>query len=292
MKGIILAGGTGSRLWPITKGISKQLLPVYDKPLIYYPLATLMSAGITDILIITTPHDQTQFKNLLGSGDKLGIRLTYELQTKPNGLADAFKIGEKFIGSDSCALILGDNIFYGSGLGNQLEKNKNITGALIYAYRVSDPERYGVIEFDNRGKAISIEEKPTMPKSNFAIPGLYFYDNSVIEIAKSIKPSPRGEIEISEVNLVYLKNQKLIAEILPRGTAWLDTGTFNSLHDAGAYVRALEERQGMKIACLEEIAFRKGYINLIQLKKLGDEYNGNEYYKYLKSISEEKNYIE
>lgn len=292
MKGIILAGGTGSRLWPITKGISKQLLPVYDKPLIYYPLATLMSAGITDILIITTPHDQTQFKNLLGSGDKLGIRLTYELQTKPNGLADAFKIGEKFIGSDSCALILGDNIFYGSGLGNQLEKNKNITGALIYAYRVSDPERYGVIEFDNRGRAISIEEKPTMPKSNFAIPGLYFYDNSVIEIAKSIKPSPRGEIEISEVNLVYLKNQKLIAEILPRGTAWLDTGTFNSLHDAGAYVRALEERQGMKIACLEEIAFRKGYINLIQLKKLGDEYNGNEYYKYLKSISEEKNYIE
>lgn len=292
MKGIILAGGTGSRLWPITKGISKQLLPVYDKPLIYYPLATLMSAGITDILIITTPHDQTQFKNLLGSGDKLGIRLTYELQTKPNGLADAFKIGEKFIGSDSCALILGDNIFYGPGLGNQLEKNKNITGALIFAYRVSDPERYGVIEFDNRGKAISIEEKPTMPKSNFAIPGLYFYDNSVIEIAKSIKPSPRGEIEISEVNLVYLKNQKLIAEILPRGTAWLDTGTFNSLHDAGAYVRALEERQGMKIACLEEIAFRKGYINLIQLKKLGDEYNGNEYYKYLKSISEEKNYIE
>ena len=288
MKGIILAGGTGSRLWPITKGISKQLLPVYDKPLIYYPLATFMSAGIIDILIITTPHDQIQFKNLLGSGDKLGICLTYEVQAKPNGLADAFKIGEKFIGNDSCALILGDNIFYGSGLGNQLEKNKNIAGALIYAYRVSDPERYGVIEFDNRGKAISIEEKPTMPKSNFAIPGLYFYDNSVIEIAKSIKPSPRGEIEISAVNLVYLKNQKLTAEILPRGTAWLDTGTFNSLHDAGAYVRALEERQGMKIACLEEIAFRKGYINLMQLKKLGDEYNDNEYYKYLKSITEEK----
>jgi glucose-1-phosphate thymidylyltransferase len=287
MKGIILAGGTGSRLWPITKGISKQLLPVYDKPLIYYPLATFMSAGIKDILIITTPHDQIQFKNLLGSGDKLGINLTYEVQAKPNGLADAFKIGEKFIGSQSCALILGDNIFYGSGLGNQLEKNKNIEGALIYAYRVSDPERYGVIEFDNGGKAISIEEKPKIPKSNFAIPGLYFYDNSVIEIAKSIKPSARGEIEISSINLAYLKNQKLTAEILPRGTAWLDTGTFNSLHDAGAYVRALEERQGMKIACLEEIAFRKGYINLIQLEKLADEYNGNEYYKYLKSITEE-----
>jgi len=287
MKGIILAGGTGSRLWPITKGISKQLLPVYDKPLIYYPLATFMSAGIKDILIITTPHDQIQFKNLLGSGGKLGINLTYEVQAKPNGLADAFKIGEKFIGSQSCALILGDNIFYGSGLGNQLEKNKNIEGALIYAYRVSDPERYGVIEFDNVGKAISIEEKPKIPKSNFAIPGLYFYDNSVIEIAKSIKPSARGEIEISSINLAYLKNQKLIAEILPRGTAWLDTGTFNSLHDAGAYVRALEERQGMKIACLEEIAFRKGYINLIQLEKLADEYNGNEYYKYLKSITEE-----
>jgi glucose-1-phosphate thymidylyltransferase len=289
VKGIILAGGTGSRLWPITKGISKQLLPVYDKPLIYYPLATLISAGIKDILIITTPHDQIHFKSLLGSGNKLGINLDYEVQAKPTGLADAFIIGEKFIGSQSCALILGDNIFYGSGLGNQLEKNRNTEGALIYAYRVSDPERYGVIEFDNNGNAISIEEKPKIPKSNFAIPGLYFYDNSVIEIAKSIKPSARGEIEISSINLVYLKNQKLKAEILPRGTAWLDTGTFNSLHDAGAYVRALEERQGMKIACLEEIAFRKGYINLTQLHKLADEYHGNEYHKYLKSITEEVN---
>ena len=289
MKGIILAGGTGSRLWPITKGISKQLLPVYDKPLIYYPLATLISAGIKDILIITTPQDQIHFKSLLGSGNKLGINLDYEVQAKPNGLADAFIIGEKFIGSQSCALILGDNIFYGSGLGNQLEKNRNIKGALIYAYRVSDPERYGVIEFDNNGNAISIEEKPKIPKSNFAIPGLYFYDNSVIEIAKSIKPSARGEIEISSINLVYMKSQMLKAEILPRGTAWLDTGTFNSLHDAGAYVRALEERQGMKIACLEEIAFRKGYIDLTQLQKLADEYHGNEYQKYLKSITEENN---
>jgi glucose-1-phosphate thymidylyltransferase len=289
VKGIILAGGTGSRLWPITKGISKQLLPVYDKPLIYYPLATLISAGIKDILIITTPQDQIHFKSLLGSGNKLGINLDYEVQAKPNGLADAFIIGEKFIGSQSCALILGDNIFYGSGLGNQLEKNRNIKGALIYAYRVSDPERYGVIEFDNNGNAISIEEKPKIPKSNFAIPGLYFYDNSVIEIAKSIKPSARGEIEISSINLVYMKSQMLKAEILPRGTAWLDTGTFNSLHDAGAYVRALEERQGMKIACLEEIAFRKGYIDLTQLQKLADEYHGNEYQKYLKSITEENN---
>ena len=289
MKGIILAGGTGSRLWPITKGISKQLLPVYDKPLIYYPLATLISAGIKDVLIITTPYDQIHFKNLLGSGNKLGINLDYEVQAKPNGLADAFIIGEKFIGSQSCALILGDNIFYGSGLGNQLEKNRNIKGALIYAYRVSDPERYGVIEFDNNGNTISIEEKPKIPKSNFAIPGLYFYDNSVIEIAKSIKPSARGEIEISSINLVYMKSQMLKAEILPRGTAWLDTGTFNSLHDAGAYVRALEERQGMKIACLEEIAFRKGYIDLTQLQKLADEYHGNEYQKYLKSITEENN---
>jgi glucose-1-phosphate thymidylyltransferase len=289
VKGIILAGGTGSRLWPITKGISKQLLPVYDKPLIYYPLATLISAGIKDVLIITTPYDQIHFKNLLGSGNKLGINLDYEVQAKPNGLADAFIIGEKFIGSQSCALILGDNIFYGSGLGNQLEKNRNIKGALIYAYRVSDPERYGVIEFDNNGNTISIEEKPKIPKSNFAIPGLYFYDNSVIEIAKSIKPSARGEIEISSINLVYMKSQMLKAEILPRGTAWLDTGTFNSLHDAGAYVRALEERQGMKIACLEEIAFRKGYIDLTQLQKLADEYHGNEYQKYLKSITEENN---
>jgi glucose-1-phosphate thymidylyltransferase len=285
MKGIILAGGTGSRLWPITRGISKQLLPVYDKPLIYYPLATLMSAGIVDILVITTPHDLDNFKNLLGNGNKLGIQISYSIQNKPNGLAEAFIIGEKFIGHDSCSLILGDNIFYGYGLGNQLEKNFAIDGALIFAYRVNDPERYGVVEFDINGNAVSIEEKPLRPKSNFAIPGLYFYDNSVVEIAKAITPSTRGELEISSINSQYLQNKKLKVEVLPRGTAWLDTGTFNSLHDAGAFVRALEERQGLKIACLEEIAYRKGYISQAALVKLSEEYGSNEYSKYLKIVS-------
>jgi len=286
MKGIILAGGTGSRLWPITRGISKQLLPVYDKPLIYYPLATLMSAGIVDILIITTPHDLVNFENLLGTGKKLGIQITYATQSKPNGLAEAFIIGDKFIGQDSCSLILGDNIFYGYGLGTQLEDNHEISGALIYAYRVNDPERYGVVEFDVDGNAVSIEEKPKNPKSNFAVPGLYFYDNSIVEIAKTILPSSRGELEISSINLLYLKNNKLKVEVLPRGTAWLDTGTFNSLHDAGAFVRALEERQGLKIACLEEVAYRKGFINRSELLKLAEEYGSNEYSRYLSLVSE------
>jgi len=287
MKGIILAGGTGSRLWPITKGTSKQLLPVYDKPLIYYPLTTLMSAGIVDILVITTPKDLANFKNLLGDGKKFGINISYEVQTNPNGLADAFIIGEKFIGNQSCSLILGDNIFYGSGLGSQLEKNTNITGALIYAYRVTDPEHYGVVELDTNSQPLSIEEKPKIPKSNFAIPGLYFYDNSVIEIAKNIKPSLRGEIEISSVNLKYLESNNLRVEILPRGTAWLDTGTFNSLHDASAFVRSLQERQGLKIGCPEEVAYRKGFINRAELIILAQEYGSNEYSKYLENLSEE-----
>jgi glucose-1-phosphate thymidylyltransferase len=289
MKGIILAGGTGSRLWPITRGTSKQLVPVYDKPLIYYPLTTLMSAGIVDILVITTPKDLVNFQSLLGTGKKLGINVSYEVQANPSGLADAFIIGEKFIGNESCSLILGDNIFYGSGLGSQLEKNTNITGALIYAYRVTDPERYGVVELDNKNHPVSIEEKPKIPKSNFAIPGLYFYDNSVIEIAKNIKPSSRGEIEISSVNSEYLESNSLKVEILPRGTAWLDTVKFNSLHDASAFVRSIQERQGLKIGCPEEIAYRKGFINRAQLINLAKEFGSNEYSKYLETVSEEIN---
>jgi glucose-1-phosphate thymidylyltransferase len=286
-KGIILAGGLGTRLYPVTQSISKQLLPVYDKPMIYYPLTTLMLADIQDILIISTPRDTKFFKDLLGDGSRWGINLKYQIQTSPDGLPQAFILGKNFIGCDLVTLILGDNIFYGSGLGSQLEKNTSITGALIYAYRVTDPERYGVVELDNKSRPISIEEKPRIPKSSFAIPGLYFYDNSVIEIAKNIKPSSRGEIEISSVNVKYLESNNLKVEILPRGTAWLDTGTFNSLHDASAFVRSLQERQGLKIGCPEEVAYRKGFINRTKLIKLAKEYGSNEYSKYLENVSEE-----
>ena len=266
MKGIILAGGSGTRLHPLTLAVSKQLMPVYDKPMIYYPLSILMLAGINEILIITTPHDQPMFKKLLGDGKSLGCNFEYAIQEIPNGLAQAFVIGEKFIGSDSVALILGDNIFYGTGLQQLLQQNSNPDGGVVFAYHVSDPERYGVVEFDENNKAISIEEKPLKPKSNYAVPGLYFYDNSVINIAKGLMPSPRGEYEITDVNKEYLRNGKLKVGILDKGTAWLDTGTFDSLMQAGQFVQVIEERQGLKIGCIEEIAFQMGFINKNQLK--------------------------
>ena len=261
MKGIVLAGGSGTRLHPLTLAISKQLMPVYDKPMIYYPISTLISAGISEILIISTAQDLPLFKKLLEDGRKFGCKFEYEVQDKPNGLAEAFLIGEKFIGSDSVALILGDNIFYGSGLANLLKANNNPDGGIVYAYHVNDPERYGVVEFDENNKAISIEEKPEKPKSNYAVPGIYFYDNEVVEIAKNILPSKRGELEITEVNNVYLKKGKLSVEILDRGTAWLDTGTFDSLMQAGQFVQVIEERQGLKVGSVEEAAFRAGFIN-------------------------------
>jgi len=270
MKGIILAGGSGTRLYPITYAISKQIMPVYDKPMIYYPLSTLMLAGIKDILIISTPHDLPQFEKLFGDGHHLGLNFSYKVQEVPNGLAQAFVLGEEFIGDDSCALVLGDNIFYGMGLGNTLEKNANPNGGIVYAYQVSDPERYGVVEFDSNRKVISIEEKPTNPKSKFAVPGLYFYDNDVVEIAKNIKPSPRGEYEITDINLEYLRRGKLSVSVLDRGTAWLDTGTFDSLMQASQFIQVIEQRQGIKVACIEEIAWRKGFISkdeLVQLAK-------------------------
>jgi glucose-1-phosphate thymidylyltransferase len=284
MKGIVLAGGSGSRLWPITRGMSKQLLPVYDKPLVHYPLATLMLAGINDILIITTPEDQPAFKRLLSDGSDLGIQFQFATQEQPNGLAEAFIIGKDFIGIEKVALILGDNIFHGAGLGTQLKTLTDIDGASIFAYKVSDPERYGVVEFGDDGQVISIEEKPIKPKSKFAIPGLYFYDQLVIEIAKTIQPSARGELEITSINQEYLKLGKLKTSVLERGTAWLDTGTFDSFNAAAAYVKVVEERQGDKIACLEEIAWRNKWISDSQLVKLAEGYKGNSYGNYLKQL--------
>ena len=268
MKGIILAGGTGSRLFPVTKGVNKHLLPIFDKPMVFYPLATLMSAGIREILLITTSKDLTHFESLLGDGRKLGIKLKFEIQDHPGGIAEAFTIGKKFIEGENCALILGDNIFHGSGLGRQLISNSSIKGSKIFAYQVSNPNQYGVVEFDANGNAISIEEKPTLPKSNFAVPGLYFFDSRVSAIAEKVKPGRRGEREITDILQVYLDEGMLSVEILPRGTAWLDTGTFSALNDAANFVRILEDRQGQKIACLEEIAWRQSWISTKELKEI------------------------
>ena len=284
MKGIILAGGSGTRLHPLTLAVSKQLMPVYNKPMIYYPLSTLMHAGIREILFITTPHDQPLFKHLLGDGSKLGCRFEYQIQPEPNGLAQAFVIGKSFIGKDKVALILGDNIFYGSGMGKKLESSTDPDGGYIFAYRVNDPERYGVVEFDDNHKAISIEEKPLAPKSNYAVPGLYFYDNNVIKIAENLKPSPRGEYEITDINKVYLESGALKVKTLPRGTAWLDTGTFRSLIQASNFVQTIEERQGFGVGCIEAVAYSNGFIDKEKLKELAIPLLKSGYGNYLMSL--------
>ena len=284
MKGIILAGGTGSRLWPLTKALSKQLMPIYDKPMIYYPLSTLMTTGIREILIITTPEDLPLFKKLLSDGSQLGCNFEYAVQSEPKGLAEAFIIGKKFIGTSKVALILGDNIFYGNGLEKLLKENYKPDGGIIYGYHVNNPKRYGVVEFDNAGKAISIVEKPETPKSNYAIPGIYFYDNEVIKIAENIAPSSRGELEITDVNIAYLKKQKLQVSVLDKGIAWLDTGTFSSLMQASQFVQVIEERQGLKIGCIEEVAFIQGFIDAKQLKELAEPLLKSGYGEYLMNL--------
>lgn len=288
MKGIILAGGSGTRLHPLTLAMSKQMMPIYDKPMIYYPLSVLMMAGINEILIISTPHDLPHFKKLLGTGEDLGCKFSYLVQEVPNGLAQAFVLGEKFIGKDKVALVLGDNIFYGVGMGRMLQKINDPDGGVVFAYHVSDPERYGVVDFDSEHNVLSIEEKPTHPKSNYAVPGLYFYDNSVVQIAKDLKPSPRGEYEITDVNKEYLKRNKLKVSILDRGTAWLDTGTFASLMQAGQFVQVIEERQGLKIGCIEEVAFTMGFINKEQLIKIATPLTKSGYGTYLLKMVESK----